>query len=149
MTEDISLFIPCVSALYFLLTYYSIIELLLFKSAASLEEQKFSDTYSPLCLSSLSSQKQTVIETVKVFLLAYLTCVCDKCTRSARRLTWSDGSTSCIDSASLLCRRESPSVVQCSTATPASVVLWPVFCPLWQFDILLYLSMFAVHSTCL
>ena len=75
---------------------------------------------------------------MKVFLLAYLTCVCDWCTRSARYLTLCDGLTSCRDSAIRLCKHESPSVVQCSTATLAHVLLWSVSWPLWHSDRLSY-----------
>ena len=95
MIEGIFFFIRWVSALYFLLIYFSIIELLFFKSAAS--------TYLQSSLSLFFVIPENILS-LKVFLFAYLTCVCDRCTRSARRLTWCDGLTSCIDSATPLCR---------------------------------------------
>ena len=62
---------------------------------------------------------------------------CDRCTSSVRPVTRCDRVTSCIDSATPLYRRESPPVVECSTATSTSVTLQPVSRPLWQFDILI------------
>ena len=123
----------------FLLTCFSIIELLFFKSAAS--------TYLQSSLSFFFVAPGNKLS-LTVFLLACLISVCDRCTRSATCLTLCDRVKCYIDSVTPLCRRESPSVVQGSTATLASVMLQPISRPLWHSDKLSYLLMFAVHPTC-
>ena len=78
---------------------FSIIELLFFRSAAR--------THLHSCLSFfvVTPGKRWRL---KVLFFACLTCVCERCTKSARHLTWCDGLASPMDCVTSLCKHESP-----------------------------------------
>ena len=97
--EGILHFIRSIPALNFSLMCFSIIELLFFRSAAR--------THLHSCLSFfvVTPGKRWRL---KVLFFACLTLVCERCTKSARHLTWCDGLASPMDCVTSLCKHESP-----------------------------------------
>ena len=139
MTEGISCFIWSVSALNFSLICFSIIELLFFRSAVR--------THLHSCLSFFVVMPGKMWG-LKDFFFARLTCVCERCSKTARHFTWGDGLASCMDCSTPLCKRESPSAVQYAPVKPAPTMFLPISRLLSYSDRLSSLSTLAFDLLC-